>query len=151
MISIARKFLVASLIYLILGLFSQAVAIFDVWLGFNPLAYTAVSTTEQILLVGWLTQLGLALIYDRWLSRLNLDVKSSSEGQEATASTRRSDRGMVVFVLFNLGLLLAIIGQPGLAIFGGQGLGAVAALGGLLQLFAGIVFVLDVWHTLRRK
>jgi hypothetical protein len=56
-----------------------------------------------------------------------------------------------VFVLFNLGLLLAIIGQPGLAIFGGQGLGAVAALGGLLQLFAGIVFVLDVWHTLRRK
>ncbi len=57
---IAKNFFVASLIYLLLGLVAQAVAVFDIWLGFNPLAYTTVTAIRQILLLGWLTQLALA-------------------------------------------------------------------------------------------
>ncbi len=151
MSSIAKKFFIASLIYLVFGLLSQAVAVFDVWLGFNPLAYTAITATEQILLVGWLTQLALALIYDHWLSPIQnqkpiLPVLSETEGPKI----QNPKSPMVIFLLFNIGLPLVIIGQPGLALFGGRWLGAAAAFGGLLQLFAGLLFVYDVWRTLNK-
>jgi hypothetical protein len=138
---VAKKFLVASLIYFILGLFAQTAAVFDVWLGFNPLPYTAVVATERILLLGWLTQLGLALIYACCSPPAHSNPESATGIPPAT-------QGMVVFVLFNLGLPLTIIGQPGLAIFGGQWLGALAACGGLLQLFAGLLFVHNVWRAI---
>ena len=57
---------------------------------------------------------------------------------------------MTVFVLFNIGLPLVIIGQPGLMMLGGNWLGAVAAFGALLQLFAGLVFVYDAWQAMLR-
>lgn len=128
MTPIAKRFLIASLIYFMLGLMAQAVAAFDLWLGFNPLAYTTVIATEQILLVGWLSQVALALIYDRWLGPV-----------------KRATSGSVVFILFNLGLPLLIIGQPGLILLGGAWLGALAAFGGLMQLFAGLILLRDVW------
>lgn len=145
---IAKKFFIASLIYLILGLIAQAVAVFDVWLGFNPLAYTAVTATEQILLVGWLTQVALALIYDRWLLPV---PEPATTAQNSPFEAQDTKTGMIVLVLFNLGLPLVIAGQPGLAMLGGSWVGAVAALGGLLQLFGGLVFVYDVWKLARRK
>ena len=129
---VARKFFIASLIYLILGLLVQTVAILDVWLGFNPLAYTTVAATEQLLLLGWLTQLGLAVVYDRWLPQSNV-------------------LDLTVFSLFNIGLPLSIIGQPGLALFGRRSFGAIAAFGALLQLFAGCLFVYCVWKMISKQ
>lgn len=151
MSAIAKRFFTASLIYLILGLLSQAVAIFDVWLGFNPLAYTAVAATEQTLLVGWLTQLGLALIYDRWLLATKPGLKPASDFSNSLTPSFHHQSPMVVFVLFNVGLPLVIVGQPGLALFGGSWLGPLAAFGGLLQFFAGLVFVYDVWKTRKKQ
>ena len=88
MASIAKKFLIASLIYFILGLMAQAVAVFDLWLGFNPLAYTTVIATERILLVGWLSQLALALIYDRWLVPARLEpLPAATSGPEHRKTT----------------------------------------------------------------
>jgi hypothetical protein len=129
---IVKKFLAAALIYLALGLLVQAVSVFDGWLGFNPLAYTAIAATQQLFLLGWLTQLGLALIYDRWLSP-----------PPSSAS--------LVFVLFNIGMPLVVVSQPGLALFGSWWLGAAAALGGLLQFIAGLIFVRHVWRTTRKN
>lgn len=143
MASIAKKFFVASLIYFILGLVAQAVVGFDLWLGFNPLAYTTVTATEQILLIGWLSQLALALIYDRWLAPTRLESLS--------ATTPNPKSGLVVFILFNLGLPLIIIGQPGLALFGGPWLAALTALGGLMQLFAGVILLREVWGLFAEK
>ena len=131
MLPIAQKFFVASLIYFALGLLAQAITIFDVWLGFNPLAYTAITTTGQIFLVGWLSQVALALVYDRWLPATKV--------------------GTVVFVLFNVGLPLALVGQPGVAVWGEDWIGLVAGLGALLQLTAGVTFIWDVWNGLRAK
>lgn len=128
---IVKKFLAAALIYLVSGLLAQAVSVFDVWLGFNPLAYTAIAATQQLFLLGWLTQLGLALVYDRWLS---------PPPGSAT----------IVFILFNIGLLLALLGQPGLALWGGTWLGAAAAIGGLLQFIAGLLFVGQAWSALKK-
>jgi hypothetical protein len=141
---ISRKFLFASLIYFILGLLAQTVNVFDVWLGFNPLAYTAVTATTQLLLIGWLTQLGLALVYDRWPGPV-------AQNNMPAGRTKREKWPMVVFILFNLGLPPAILGQPGLMIFGGPWFGAVAAFGALLQLFAGFVFVYDLYRGLLAK
>ncbi len=188
--SIAKKFFTASLIYLMLGLLSQVVAVFDVWLGFNPLAYTAMAATEQTFLLGWLTQLGLGLVYGRWLSPPERPISSATKIRAPKPQTPTSKptteqalqtqqvvdptsvspippppspipyppspiphppSPLVVFVLFNLGLPLVIIGQPGLALFGGRWVGAAAAFGGLLQLFAGLLFVRDAWKLLRSK
>ena len=140
---IAQRFLIASLVYLMLGLLAQTVTVFDLWLGFNPLAYTAVSATMQLLLLGWLTQLGLALVYDRGLMPAGEMDKSTQEAQHRTLP-------VVVFVLFNVGLPLVIIGQPGLIMLGGNWLGAAAAFGALLQLFAGLAFVYDAWQAMLR-
>ena len=126
---IAKKFLGAALIYLCLGLLAQTVNIFDAWLGFNPLAYTTIAATQQLFLLGWLTQLGLALVYERWLS-----------------SDSNSNSSRIVFVLFNIGLPLVILGQPGVTLFGGWWVGAVAVVGGLLQVLAGLVFARPGGH-----
>ncbi|MFQ5611956.1 MAG: hypothetical protein ACE5H9_07455 [Anaerolineae bacterium] len=136
----ARRFLVASAFFLVLGLLLHALALFDAWLGFNPFAITTDGAMRQALLIGWLGQLGLALAYDRWLPG--------------------SPGAMRVFWLLNAGLILGIAGQPGLAvilrfILPGQpglasplaaGLGMGASLGGLLQLAAGGVFAWEVWR-----
>jgi len=127
MSSSARRFFVAAVIYFVLGLLAQAAAALDVWLGFNPLTYTTTTATQQLLLLGWLTQIALALIYDRWLVNA------------------RTHSALPVLILFNLGLPLTIIGQPGLAIFGRGWIGAVAVLGAILQLVAAIVFIREAW------
>jgi hypothetical protein len=154
MTPLARRFFVAALIYLVLGLLAQAVILFDGWLGFNPLAYTASAATQQIFLLGWLTQLGLALIYGR------LEIGDSGLIQNPEKITNRKSKVVnrkskivnptLVFILFNLGLPLVIIGQPGLALFGGYWLGAAAAVGGLLQLSAGLLLAKQVWSTLKK-
>jgi ribulose kinase len=102
-----------------------------------------VSATMQLLLLGWLTQLGLALVYNCWLMPVREQIISGG-------STRRSGLPMIVFVLFNIGLPLVIVAQPGLIMLGGNWLGAVAAFGALLQLFAGLAFVYDAWQTMFR-
>lgn len=135
MSAIVKKFLGAALLYFILGLLVQTATVFDSWLGFNPLTYTTATVTGQILLVGWLTQLALALVYDRWLA--------------SRAQHRRS--GLAIFVLFNLGLPLVVVGQPGLVILGGNWLGAMAAAGALLQLVAGTIFLQQMWYFFKDK
>lgn len=140
----ARRFLRAAACYLILGLILQALALFDAWLGFNPFAITTGGVTNQALLVGWLSQLGLALAYDRWLPD--------------------SGRSGLVFWLLNAGLVLSILGQPGLNVVlsllaarqpqlraaAGALLGISAGLGGVLQLAAGGIFAWEVWRRPRR-
>lgn len=139
MLSIVRWFFMASLIYLLLGLLAQLVTIFDVWLGFNPLAYTAMAATTQIFLLGWLSQLGLALIYAHGLE--------SKQPQSAPPLTRSPH---LVFILFNLGFPLVLLGQPGMVLWGGDWLGLLAVLGGVLQLLAGLIFAGQVWPALKK-
>lgn len=150
---IVKKFLAAALIYLALGLLAQTVSVLDVWLGFNPLAYTAATATQQLFLLGWLTQLGMALVYDRWLQGLEIGDSGSIQNRkskiENTQRALRPKSFLWVFILFNIGLPLVIAAQPGLALFGGAWLGPVAAIGALLQLIAGLLFVKQAWSALK--
>ena len=127
----ARWFLITALVYLGLGLALNAAALADVWLGFNPLAYTSVGSTLQALLVGWLSQAMMGLLYDRLVTSPRL--------------------APVTWVCLNLGLGLAILGQPALAWTGAGLLGGLVAVGGLLEFAAGIIFAVEVWQALKSR
>ena len=127
----ARWFLTTALVYLGLGLALNAAALADVWLGFNPLAYTSVGSTLQALLVGWLSQAMMGLLYDRLVT-----------------SPRRAS---VTWVCLNLGLVLTILGQPALAWTGASLLGGLVAIGGLLEFAAGVIFTVEVWQALKSR
>jgi len=127
----ARWFLTTALVYLGLGLALNAAALADVWLGFNPLAYTSVGSTLQALLVGWLSQAVMGLLYDRLI-----------------ASPRRA---AVTWACLNLGLALSILGQPALAWTGAGLLGGLVAVGGLLEFAAGVIFAVEVRQALKGR
>jgi len=125
----AQLFLVTSLVYLGLGLVLQVVAMFDVWLGFNPLAYTSVGSTMQMLLIGWLTQSVMALLYDRLVDSARLVS--------------------VIWACLNVGLVLTIVGQPALALTGSDLVGGLVAMGGLMQMIGGLAFAVELVGALR--
>jgi hypothetical protein len=125
----AQLFLVTSLVYLGLGLALHAVAMFDVWLGFNPLSYTSVGATMQTLLIGWLSQAAIALIYERLVPRPRMTA--------------------VTWACLNVGLLLTIMGQPALALTGSDLIGGLVAVGGLMQVTGGLLFIYEVIRSLR--
>jgi hypothetical protein len=58
MAGVGRRFLIAALVCLLLGLAIQALHMADQWLGFSPPAHTVTSIVLQLLVVGWLTQAG---------------------------------------------------------------------------------------------
>ena len=125
----AQLFLVTALVYLGLGLVTHAVAMFDVWLGFNPLAYTSVGSTTQILLIGWLTQSAMALLYDRLVKAPRMLP--------------------IVWACLNVGLVLTVVGQPALALTGNDVVGGLVAVGGLMQVAGGGIFVVEVARGMR--
>ncbi len=127
----ARRFLITALVYLVLGLALNAAALADVWLGFNPLAYTSVGSTLQALLLGWLSQAVMGLLYDRLVT-----------------SPRRAS---ATWACLNLGLGLSILGQPVLAWTGVSLVGGLVAAGGLLEFAAGVIFAAEVWQALKGR
>jgi hypothetical protein len=127
----AQLFLITALIYLVLSLALHVVVMFDVWLGFNPLAYTSVGSTLQTTLIGWLTQSVMAIVYDRLL---------------------RSPRlATIAWACLNVGLVLTIIGQPVLALTGHDLVGGLVAMGGLMQAAGGIAFAIEVARAIRAQ
>jgi hypothetical protein len=128
---VAKLFLVTALIYLGLGLVLHAITMFDVWLGFNPLAYTSVNSTTQMLLVGWLTQSAMGLLYDRLVKSARLVA--------------------IVWACLNVGLVLTIVGQPALALTGNDLVGGLVAMGGLMQATGGVTFAIEIVRALRRS
>jgi hypothetical protein len=126
----AQLFLVTALVYLGLGLILHAIDMFDVWLGFNPLAYTSVGATMQALLIGWLSQSAMALLYDRLVKSPRLVT--------------------MAWACLNVGLVLTIVGQPGLALAGHDLVGGLVAMGGLMQAAGGLIFVVEVARALRK-
>jgi hypothetical protein len=127
----AKLFLVTALVYLGLGLVLHAITMFDVWLGFNPLAYTSMNSTMQMLLVGWLTQSAMGLLYDRLVKSARLVA--------------------IVWACLNVGLVLTIVGQPALALTGNDLVGGLVAMGGLMQATGGVTFAIEIARALRRR
>ncbi len=126
----AQLFLVTALAYLGLGLILYAIAMFDIWLGFNPLAYTSVGATMQALLIGWLTQSVMALLYQLLVNSPRMVT--------------------MVWACLNVGLVLTIVGQPVLALTGNDLVGGLVAMGGLMQVAGGMTFAIELVQALRK-
>lgn len=126
----AQLFLVTALAYLGLGLILHAIAMFDIWLGFNPLAYTSVGATMQTLLIGWLTQSVMALLYQLLVNSPRMVT--------------------MVWACLNVGLVLTIVGQPVLALTGNDLVGGLVAMGGLMQVAGGMTFAIELVQALRK-
>lgn len=126
----AQLFLVTALAYLGLGLILYAIAMFDIWLGFNPLAYTSVGATMQALLIGWLTQSVMALLYHLLVNSPRMVT--------------------MVWACLNVGLVLTIVGQPVLALTGNDLVGGLVAMGGLMQVAGGMTFAIELVQALRK-
>ncbi len=122
-----RIFLASAAVNLVLGLTLQAAHMADLWMGLNPLAYTSDRVIAQVLLVGWLSQAVIGLLYG-----------------SVIASPRT---GLAAWVCLNLGLIMTVVGQPMLALTGSGLAGGSAVGGGLLQLAGGIFFVADLTAT----
>jgi len=127
--SVSRLFLVSAAAYLLLGLALQAGQLTDLWLGLNPLAYTATSVIAQVLLIGWLSQAAMGLLYG------------------SVIVLQRA--GMAAWGCLNLGLIATVAGQPLLALTGSGLAGGVLAIGGLLQLAGGALFAADLLEARR--
>jgi hypothetical protein len=125
----AKLFLLTALVYLGLGLALHAVAMFDVWLGFNPLVYTSVGLTMQMLLIGWLTQFAMAFLYHYLVKSPYLVA--------------------VIWACLNVGLVLTIVGQPVLALTDSDLVGGLVAMGGVMQLAGGVAFMIEVTRAMR--
>lgn len=126
---VSCRFLVAALVYLLLGLMVQTVHMADLTLGLSPLNHTTTSLVLQLLLVGWLTQAVVGMLYGGVI-------------KSPRAST-------AVWWCLNLGLVAAIVGQPLLVLTGNRVGGALLLGGGLLQMAGGAAFAADVAATLR--
>jgi hypothetical protein len=85
----------------------------------------------QALLVGWLTQSVMALLYDRLVKPARLVA--------------------VVWACLNVGLALTILGQPVLAFTGNDWVGGLVAMGGLMQAAGGIMFAAEVVWAMRTR
>ena len=109
---------------MLLGLVLLAAQLTDMWLGFNPLIFTSTSVIAQVLLVGWLSQAVIGLLYGGMVA----------SPRAATAA----------WGCFNLGLVAAIVGQPLLALTGSDLAGGLLAAGGVLQLAGGVLSLVDL-------
>lgn len=93
----------------------------------------------HLLVVGWLTQLIMGVIY--WMF-----PKYSKE------RPRRSERlAWATYLTLNAGLLLRVLGEPLNATQPSAFAGGMVALSALLQLIAGWAFVINTWSRVKER
>jgi hypothetical protein len=128
-----RALIKTALLYLAIGLALWAFLLLDAWLGISPILYPFRQTYTQFLLVGWLGQflIGLAC----W--------------KLPPATPSRTGETWLIYGLLNGGLLLWAIAEPLYTFRGWPLLGLLVALAGLLQLAAGLIFIIAIWSRVR--
>lgn len=134
-----RWFIKSALVYfvaaLVLGVLTFSYQIIDL----PPFIRAMGPVYVHLLVVGWLTQLIMGVIY--WMF-----PKYSKE------RPRRSERlGWITYYTLNAGLLLRVIGEPLAATQPSAFAGGMVALSAVLQLIAGWAFVLNTWGRVKER
>jgi hypothetical protein len=127
----ARLFIKTALVYLVAGLFLGSLLSLDTWLGLSPVIYPWRQAFLHILLVGWCSQFMIGLAY--W------KLWAKAPGKTA----------WLVYGGLNAGLILRLVAEPLYAFRGGELLGVLVALSGLLQLAGALIFVVTTWGQVR--
>jgi heme/copper-type cytochrome/quinol oxidase subunit 1 len=126
-----------SFIYFITGLVIGGLMMTGKWIEVPRWVWLLRQTHVHLLTFGWITQLIFGIAY--WmLPRL---TKYEPRGNELV--------NWLVFITFNLGLLMRIVFEP--LHFDGPTptLGLLLTISGWLQVTAGILFVINAWRRVR--
>ena len=133
---VARWFIKAGLVYLVLGLAAgvliqaRAVVTLPGWLATLRPVYV------HLLVVGWITQLIIGVGY--WM--FPKFSKENPRGSEPLAWT--------TFALLNGGLALRVVAEPRAL---DADLGGMLALSAVLQMLAGWLFVINTWPRIKER
>jgi hypothetical protein len=128
---LSRWFIRTGIVYLGLSLLAGILQLVSSW---GPLLWP---TYVHLLVVGWLTQLIFGVAF--WMFPRH------------SAQTPRGSEplGWACFWLLNSGLLLRLVGEPGRAL--GLKTDALLLLSALLQLGAGMAFIVNTWPRIKER
>jgi cbb3-type cytochrome oxidase subunit 1 len=136
---LTRWFLKSSLLFsilsVLLGVLLAARVPFRlaVWLSaFNPVFF-------HLFMVGWVAQLIFGVVF--WMFPKH--SKETPRGSEAL--------GWVTFWLLNIGLVLRLVGEPGLVLYASPVWGWLVAASAVLQFAAGLAFVANTWGRVKGR
>lgn len=137
---IARSFIRASFVYLVVAFLLGALMMLDDWLSFSRWLQVVYLSQLHLLVVGWITQLAIGVAY--WMfPRFLREQDPRPRGSDALAWT--------VFLCLNAGLLLRLLVEPFHLMDPQPWLAALVALSGILQAVAGLCFAWLIWGRIR--
>jgi len=133
---IARSFVRASFVYLVVAFLLGALMMLDDWLSFSRWLQVVYLSQLHLLVVGWITQLAIGVAY--WMFPRFLRAQDPRpRGSDALAWT--------VFLCLNAGLVLRFLVEPFNLMNPQPWLAALLALSGILQAVAVVVFAWLIW------
>ena len=134
---LTRWMVKTSLLYFILALVTGVLLGLRQWLPPGWLPGGLFPVYLHLYMVGWVTMLIFGVVY--WMFP-----------KYSLSSLRGSERmGWAVYWLLNLGLLLRAVGES--LVQPGSAWGWLLALSALLQLLAGLGFILNTWPRVKEK
>lgn len=136
---LTRWFIKAAMVSLIAALLVRAAIAALPWWDFHTGAAALAPVFLHLFMWGWVTQLIFGVAY--WMfPKLSKESPHGHEGMwQAT------------FWLFNIGLVLRVIGEP-LHLLRPEALWAwLTALSALMQWFAGMAFVVNTWGRVKER
>ena len=137
---IARTFVKAAFVYFFVAFLLGALMMLDRWLDFSRWLRVVYMSQLHLLMVGWITQLGIGVaswIFPRFL-------------KEQDPRPRGSDTlAWFVLISLNAGLLLRFVGEPFYLMGAKPWLAALIAVSGVLQALAAAGFGWIIWGRIR--
>jgi len=134
---LTRWYLRTALGWFILALVAGLLLTLRGWVALPPAAAALSPVYFHLLMVGWVTQLIFGVVF--WMFP-----------KESAARPRGSERlGWITYWLLNVGLLLRVVGEPGLAVSASALPRVLVAASALLQLAAGWAFVANTWRRVK--
>lgn len=136
---LTRLFIKTGLAYFAVAMLMGLALLAQPILGLPPVVGLFHPVYLHLLMVGWVLQLIIGVIY--WMF-----PKQSKE------RPRGSDRlAWLVYVCLNAGLLLRIAGEPLTAARPDLGVGWTLAVSAMLQLVAGWAFIANTWGRVKER
>jgi hypothetical protein len=137
---LARIYVKAAFLYLMVAFVLGALMMLDQWLGFGRWLKTVYLSQLHLLVVGWITQLAIGVAY--WIfPRYLKEQDPHPRGSDALA--------WAVFLCLNAGLLLRFLFEPFYLMGPSPWLAALIALSGVLQAAAAVGFGWLIWGRVR--
>jgi hypothetical protein len=137
---LARAFVKAAFLYLLVAALLAALMMLDRWLGFSRWLRAVYLSQLHLLVVGWITQLAFGVAY--WIfPRLLRSQGRQPRGPDVVT--------WAVLISLNAGLVMRFAVEPLYLMGPSDWLGALMAVSGVLQALAVLGFGWLIWDRVR--